>query len=186
MCWRKPPARGPRNKRPAPEQKRRAAQSWAPQENGGSAPGVWRIKRSEGQGRPPGPARPFLRFFTAPPGRARRAGFRPLFFAPAPRFARPVRLCAAQGAVRENEQIAFLHVFAPRGRAGAKKWRKCVVFFKFNACAHPFGRRRGRLCMPGLPLKMGNGKIFCFMVYWLVTEYMPAQRRAVRVCRPFT
>lgn len=45
---------------------------------------------------------------------------------------------------------------------------------------------RGGLCMPGLPLKMGNGKIFCFMVYWLVTEYMPAQRRAVRVCRPFT
>ena len=34
--------------------------------------------------------------------------------------------------------------------------------------------------------EMGNGKIFCFMVYWLVTEYMPAQRRAVRACRPFT
>lgn len=136
-------------------------------------------------GRRAGP--PLFAFFHRPPRPRTQGRFPALVFLRRPRvWLAPFGFVRGQGAVRENEQIAFLHVFAPHACAGAKKWRKCVVFFKFNACAHPFGRRRGRLCMPGLPLKMGNGKIFCFMVYWLVTEYMPAQRRAVRACRPFT
>lgn len=148
MCWRRTRARGPRNKRPAPEQKRR----------GGAKPGAERKRRFRRKilahhpfqrgraGRRAGP--PFFVLFSPQPGaRAARTGPEvsgPVFCAGPALCAPGSALCGAGRPSGKRTDLFFAWVRAAR----AQKMSKMRCFFKFNVCTYSFGRMRGGLCMP--------------------------------------